>query len=82
MGQGSIIREQQQAFAVVVETTDGIQTRLAVYELHYSRPALGIRDSRDVSSRLIQGDIFVTLGPLQKLVVDADRIDLWIGLAP
>ena len=60
--QHSIIREQQQAFAVEVETSDGVKASVAVHELHYRGPALGIRYSGYVSLGLVEGDILMTLG--------------------
>ena len=81
VGQCSVVRQQQQPLAVVVETTYGIQARLAVHELHYSGPPLGIGDSRDVPSRLVESNVFVALRAFQQLIVDADRIDVGISFA-
>jgi len=81
VGQGPVVGEQQQPLAVVVETTDGIQPSLAAHELHYCRATLRIGDSGDVSSGLVEGDVFVPLGAFQKLIVDTDRIDVGIGFA-
>ncbi len=76
----TVIGEQQQALAVEIETSDGIQTDLAANQVHHRGPTFGIGDGGYVSSRLVEGDVLVALGALKQLSIHADRVCFGIGL--
>ena len=81
MRQVAVIGEQQQAFAGVVEASDGIHADAnAMQQIHDRGPALGIADRGDVSLGLVHQQVNVVLGAVQQLAVDANVVNVDVGL--
>ena len=78
--QGTVIGQQQQAFGMVIETTNRINTALNAFEVIHNRAAaLRIRYRRDDALRLIEQIIFHAFR-FQAFPVDFDAVHVRINL--
>jgi len=81
MGKIAVVRQQKQAFGVIVEPAHGIDTDLdAFQEMRDDRAALGVRHGRDETGRLVQHDVGLGLLRIDQFAVDLDVIMVRIGL--
>lgn len=79
--QRPVVREQQQAFRVVVEPTDRIDVLAdAAEQIEYGRSPLRIRAGRDESARLVEQDVPQPFVYLDTPAVHPDVVDRRIGL--
>src|SRR5436309_10319489 len=77
----AVIRQQQQAFARVVEPSDWIDTSAnPAQKIHDRGPAFRIVDRCDVSLGLVHQEINVSLGAVQQFSVYANVVELEISL--
>src|SRR5215471_17687012 len=77
----TIVRDEQQALALVVEAAHGIES-LAHFgeELHNRGTALRISHCGDVAFRLVEYEVTQPLRPAQQLAVHADVVTGGVGL--
>jgi hypothetical protein len=79
--QFTIVGDDEQPLANVIEATDGVEALLEfVEELHHRGPALGVLDGGDKASGLVEDKVAQTLGALEELAVDANVVAASIGL--
>ncbi len=60
--QGAVVRQQQRAFDVPVEPSDGIQTHVPLHEIGDDRASLGIAQGGHVAAGLVQQHVPRRLG--------------------
>ena len=78
----AIVGEEEQAFAGIVEASDGIHTRAdAVQQIHHCRPLFRIAQGGDVILGLVHQQVNVALGFTQKFSIYADVVVLKVGFA-
>jgi len=82
IGEFSVVGEQEQPFAGVVEAAHGIDARAhPVEQIHDRRTVFGIVERGDVSLGLVHQQINMALGALEEFAVDADVIHCRIRFA-
>jgi hypothetical protein len=75
VGKVPIVRDQQQAFAQVIEAPDGVKALVHLRkELHHCRPSFRIADCGHIAPRLIQHEVTEALRSMKELSVDADVV--------
>jgi hypothetical protein len=74
LGQFTIIRQQQQSFAVIIEPTNRKQASCCLNQAHNRRAALGIVGGRDDASRLMQHNIRSGLDLAKWATINRDLI--------
>lgn len=79
MRERSVVREQQHAFDVGVETADGIEPHVAGHEVGDDGTPLRIAHGGDVAARLVEEQIPERLGARERATVDGDDVDVRIG---
>jgi hypothetical protein len=81
VGQVAVVGHEQQAFAQVVETANGIETFARLREeLHHRRAAFGIAHRGHEALGLVEHVVAETLGALEQFAIDADVVVGSIGL--
>jgi len=80
LSEGAVVGEEEEAFAGVVEPTDGIDAfGERAEELHHGGAAFGVADGGDVAFGFVEHEIEEALGGLDGLAVDADGVRVGIG---
>ena len=79
MRQRAVVRQEQHAFDVGVETPDRIESHVIGNELRDDGPPLGIADGRHVATRFVEEDVAERLGARQRGSVDRDDVEEGIG---
>lgn len=77
----AVVREEQQAFRVVVETADRVDVLPHVrQQVEHRRPPLGILPRRHIPAGLVEQDVSVALRDVDALAIDSDVVSTRIGL--
>jgi hypothetical protein len=80
-GQLAVVGEQQQAFGVVVETSDGVDVLLHLGQQHEDRVAVfGIVARGHVAAGLEEHDVAPPAGDVDSLAVHTDVVMAGVGL--
>ena len=83
IGKFAVAGEQQQALAVIIEASHGIDALLdAAQQVHHGLAALGIAHRGDAFGGLVERQIDHALGIMQQAAIHFDVIAIQIGLAP
>jgi len=82
VGEFAIISHQQEAFAEIVEATDGVEAFARLGEkLHDGGPTFGIADRGDVALGFVEDEVAMALGTLEELAIDTNMIAGGVGFA-
>ena len=79
MRQGAVVRQEQHAFDVGVETPDRIEPRLLGHELRHDGPPMRIAHGGDVALGLVEEHVAERFAPREDASVDGDDVDVGIG---
>jgi hypothetical protein len=80
VGKVSIVGDQQQPFAQVIEAAHGVEALVHLRkELHDRRPAFWIADRGHIAPGLIEDEVSETLRSVKQLSVNADVVAAGIG---
>jgi hypothetical protein len=75
-----VVREQQQAFGVVVEAPDRVDVLPHFrQQVEHGRSPLGVLPRRHVAARLVEQDVAAALREMDPLPVDADVVAIGVG---
>ena len=82
IGEFAVVGQQQQAFAGVIQATDGVDAGPdPVQQVHHRGAMFGIFQRGDVSLGLVHQQVDMPLRAVQQLSVDANVVVLGVGLA-
>ena len=81
IGELAVVGDHEQAFAQVVEATDGVKALVFLCEeLHHGGTALGVGHGGDKAAGLVEHEVAQALGALQQLAIDANMVAGGVGL--
>ena len=80
LGEGAVVRQQDQALGGHVEPADREQARHRRHQVHHGRPPLGVAARADDAARLVEHQVDGRLRRLDADAVDADVVLLEVGL--
>jgi hypothetical protein len=82
IGKLTVVGEQQETFAGIVQTADGVDALFdTAQEVDNGRAAFGVAQRGDVTFRFIEQDVNVVAGELEQLSIDADVVLPRVGLS-
>jgi len=80
VGEFAVVGDEEQTFALEVESADGIEALTELgEELHDGGAAFGVGNRGDVAARLVEQKVAMALGAVEKLAIDADVIARGVG---